>query len=102
MAITRSITSKESLRFLKNCFEGYDHLGINLANHKKTRGVEDTYQVTVDKLSDAILEKMISEDLVKDVYYCPLTAPPGQGYGITLRYRMFIVYEKVSLKRKRQ
>ena len=101
MAITRSITAKESRNFLLKCFDGYDHLGINLANHKKVRGVEDTYQFTVDKLSDSILDKILSDVVVKDVYYCPITAPPGQGYGITLRYRMFVAYEKVSLKRRR-
>lgn len=102
MAITRSITSRESLEFLKKCFDGYEHLGINLNNHKKSRGAEDTYQFTLDKLSDSILDKILTEKLVKDVYYCPITAPPGQGYGITLRYRVFVVYEKVALARKRK
>ena len=97
MAITRSITAKESRAFLTKCFENYEHLGVNLENHKKVRGEEDTYRFTLDKLSDTILDKILTQKLVKDIYYCPITAPPGQGYGITLRYRVHIVYEKISL-----
>lgn len=101
MATTeRSITSKESLEFLKKVFKDFDHLGPNLSNHKKTPRTQDTYQITIDKMSDSIIDRIMSDENigVKDVMYNPLVAP--QGYGISLRYRMYIVYDKISLKRR--
>ena len=102
MATTeRSITSKESLEFLNSIFKDHEHLGANLKNHKKTPKTHDTYQFTIDKMSDTIIETLMSDEKmgVKDVYYHPLVAP--QGYGISLRYRMYVVYDKIKLKRRR-
>ena len=102
MATTeRSITSKESLEFLKSVFKDHEHLGPNLNNHKKTPRSQDTYQFTIDKMSDTIIEILMSDEKmdVKDVYYHPLVAP--QGYGISLRYRMYVVYDKIKLKKRR-
>ena len=102
MATTeRSITSKESLEFLNSIFKDHEHLGANLKNHKKTPKTQDTYQFTIDKMSDTIIETLMSDEKmgVKDVYYHPLVAP--QGYGISLRYRMYVVYDKIKLKRRR-
>ena len=102
MATTeRSITSKESLEFLHSIFKDHEHLGANLKNHKKTPRTQDTYQFTIDKMSDTIIETLMSDVKVgvKDVYYHPLVAP--QGYGISLRYRMYVVYEKIQIKKRR-
>tara|TARA_A100001015_G_C14953434_1_gene697732 strand:- start:177 stop:494 length:318 start_codon:yes stop_codon:yes gene_type:complete len=98
--LERSITSKESLEFLKSVFQGFEHLGVNLKNHKKTPRTQDTYQITVDKLSDTFITRIKewSDYEIKDVYYHPLIAP--QGYGISLRYRVYIVYGKIKLSPK--
>ena len=97
----RSITSKESLEFLKSVLNGFEHLGANLDNHKKALRTQDTYQFTIDKLSNTIIEriKTWSDYDIKDVYYHPLVAP--QGYGISLRYRIYVVYGKVKIGRKK-
>ena len=98
--LERSITSKESLEFLTKVFKSYPHLGANLNNHRKTPRSQDTYQFTIDKMSDTIIDTMMSDDTigVKDVMYHPLVSP--QGYGISLRYRMYVVYEKIQIKRR--
>ena len=98
----RSITSKESLEFLKSVLAGFDHLGANLENHKKALRTQDTYQFTIDKLSNTIIEriKTWSSYNIKDVYYHPLVAP--QGYGISLWYRIYVVYGKVKIGKKKE
>ena len=100
--LERSITSKESLEFLKSVFEGFEHLGANLDNHKKTPRSQDTYQFTMDKLSNNIIDriKQWSDYEVKDVYYHPLVAP--QGYGISLRYRIYVEYGKVKISKSKR
>ena len=83
MATTeRSITSKESLEFLTRVFDEFQHLGPNLSNHKKTPRSQDTYQITIDKMSDSIIDRIMSDDSigVKDVMYNPLVAPQGIWY----------------------
>ena len=51
----RSITSKESLEYLKSKFEGFEYVRPNWSNHKKARGMDDTYQITVDKISNKVI-----------------------------------------------
>ena len=94
---TRSITSKESLEFLKNILSEFDNLNIKWENHKKTARTKDTYQITLDKMSIKALNKLLDHEIIKDVYYCPSMPPSGQGYGIDLRYRIFVVYNKKKL-----
>ena len=95
-ASKRSITSKESLEFLKFKLDEFHYIGANWSNHKKTKGVDDTYQITVDKISDGAISALLEDEWVSDVYYHPSMAPVG--YGISLRYRMYISYEKVPIK----
>jgi len=95
----RSITSRESLKFLQEKLDKFEYIGANFSNHKKTRGASDTYQITVDKISNASISALLGSEWVKDVYYHPSMAPTG--YGIALRYRLYVSYEKVPLKRSR-
>ena len=95
---TRSITSKESLEFLREVLSDFENLKVKWENHKKTPRTTDTYQVTLDRLSVTALEKLLNHDLVKDVLHCPSMPPSGQGYGIDLRYRLYIQYNKKRIK----
>jgi hypothetical protein len=93
---TRAITSKESLKFLTGISEKFPHLNCNLSNHKKTWNSSDTYQITVDKLSMDFLDTIKKSRLVKLVYFNPLMGP--DGYGINMRYRLYIEYNKKSIR----
>jgi len=90
----RSITSRESKNFLKKFLEEFDYLGPKLENHKKSRNTMDTYQFTVDRMSKNLIDKLTSHSKVKDVYYHPVFPP--QGYGIALRYKIYVFYNKVK------
>jgi len=94
----RSITSRESLEFLREKLGGLEHLGIKWDNHKKTSRTKDTYQITIDRISDTAIGKLVESEYVKDVYYNPSMAPQGSGYGIDLRYRLYVCYEKIPIK----
>jgi len=97
---TRTITSKESLKFLSEIEEKFSYLGINLRNHKKTYKSADTYQITIDKLSNELLNNLSNSKLVNKVYYNPLMGP--DGYGINMRYRLYIVYNKVTIGKSKK
>tara|TARA_B100001250_G_C19639198_1_gene717431 strand:- start:317 stop:613 length:297 start_codon:yes stop_codon:yes gene_type:complete len=98
MAITnRSITSTEALNFMKKVLQDIDYLKVNWGNFRKTPKTLDTYQVTVDKLSDKAIGRLIESDEVSDVYYCASMPPSGAGYGIDLRYRLYVIFNKVKL-----
>ena len=99
---TRSITSTESLRFLKSVFAGLDYVGVNYGNHKKTPKTTDVYQVTIDKLSDEAIGRLIESENVLDVYYCPSMPPSGMGYGIDLRFKLYVKYSKVEIKSRKK
>ncbi len=93
----RSITSAESEQLLKIFFEGkYNFLGAKLENHKKVRGVEDTYTLTVDKMCIDFIKDLSADPRVVTVYYNPLHPPQGLSYGLNLRYRIYVKYEKVD------
>ena len=93
---TRSITAIESEKFLSKFFENYEFLGAKLQNHKKVRRAEDTYTLTIDRLSTSFLSALLNHSKVLDLYYNPVYSPPGTGYGINLRYRLYIKYKKVN------
>ena len=95
----RSISSRESKAFLKKFLEDYDYLGPKLKNHKKSRNTVDTYQFTIDRISFSFIENLTNHNKVKDVYYHPVFPP--QGYGISLRYKIYVHYEKVRTRRRR-
>jgi len=95
--IERSITSSESEKFLNNFFEKYDYLGPKMQNHKKVINIEDTYTLTIDKMSSRLLEELTSDSKVLDVFYNPTHAPPGVEYGINMRYRIYVKYKKVPI-----
>ena len=99
---TRSITSTESLRFLKSIFSDLKYVGANFSNHKKTPKTVDVYQITIDKLSDEAIGRLIENDKVLDVYYCPSMPPSGMGYGIDLRFKLFVRYDKVEIKSRKR
>jgi len=94
----RSLTRSESLKFLKDSLSDLEYLGINWDNFKKTARTTDTYQVTIDKISDEAIGRLIDSDLVKDVYHCASMPPGGSGYGVDLRYRLFIKFNKKEIK----
>ena len=96
----RSITAKESLKFLKEFFEDHPIVQARLQNHKKTYRTADTYQITVDKFSLTWYNALLSEEWVKDVYYNPIVPPTGMGYGISLRYQIYIKYNKIAPTKK--
>jgi hypothetical protein len=93
---TRSITSKESLKFFTDMDKKFPHLGMNLSNHKKTYRSSDTYQVTIDKISFSFLKSLSSSRLVDEAYFNPLMGP--DGYGINMRYRLYIKYNKKTIR----
>jgi hypothetical protein len=94
----RSITSSESESFLSSFLEEkYKFLGAKIENHKKQRGIEDTYTLTVDRMSNSFLNELLSDPKVMDVYYNPVHSPPGMRYGINIRYRIYIKYNKVPI-----
>jgi len=95
----RSITSRESKNFLKKFLEQYDYLGPKLDNHKKSRNTIDTYQFTLDRMSKNLIDSLMKHPKVKDVYYHPVFPP--QGYGISLRYKIYIFYNKVQKRTRR-
>ena len=95
--IERSITSSESEKFLNKFFEKYDYLGPKMQNHKKVISIEDTYTLTIDKMSSRLLEELTNDNKVLDVFYNAPHAPPGVEYGINMRYRIYIKYKKVAI-----
>ena len=92
----RSITSKESLKFMQEALEEFHYIGANWSNHKKTRQVDDTYQITVDMISDGAISALLEHEWVKDVFYHPSMAPVG--YGIAMRYRLYVSYNKIPIR----
>ena len=99
---TRSITSRESLKFLEERLEGFDHLVPKWGNHKKTPRTKDTYQITIDKMSHSLLNSLLEDERVNDAYFCPSMPPSGMGYGVDLRFRLYIKYNKVEVKSRRK
>jgi hypothetical protein len=95
----RSITSRESRIFLEKFLEKYDYLGPRLANHKKSRNTDDTYQFTMDRISKSFVDSLTRHTKVKDVYFHPVHPP--QGYGISLRYKIYVFYNKVKKRVRR-
>ena len=95
---TRPITSSESFKFLKGTLDELDYLGVNWSNHKKAPKTKDTYQITLDKLSDEAIARLVESEKVSDVYYCASMPPSGMGYGIDMRYRLYVRYNKVEIK----
>ena len=96
---TRPITSKEALKFLEETLSDLDYLNVKWSNFKKTPKTSDTYQVTIDKLSDEAIGRLIDSHLVSDVYYCPSMPPSGMGYGIDLRYRLHVRFNRIKIKK---
>ena len=94
----RSLTKAECLDFLKHKLDDLEYLGVKWGNFKKTARTSDTYQVTIDKISDEAIGRLISSELVKDVYYCASMPPGGSGYGVDLRYRLFVKFNKKEIK----
>tara|TARA_B100000214_G_scaffold348736_1_gene301035 strand:- start:2153 stop:2467 length:315 start_codon:yes stop_codon:yes gene_type:complete len=94
---SRPITSKEAFKLLQTTLEDLDYLNVKWENFKKTPRSEDTYQVTIDKISDEAIGRLVESELVKDVYYCPSMPPSGMGYGIDLRYRLHVRFNKVKI-----
>ena len=95
----RSITSRESKNFLKKFLEEFDYLGPKLENHKKSRNTVDTYQFTLDRMSRGLINSLTEHPKVKDVYYHPVFPP--NGYGISLRYKVYVFYNKVKKRTRR-
>lgn len=95
---SRPITSNEALKFLQDTLEDLDYLNVKWSNFKKTPKTKDTYQITIDKLSDKAIERLLESEKVSDVYYCPSMPPSGMGYGIDLRYRLHVIFNKVEIK----
>tara|TARA_A100001011_G_C14316439_1_gene848221 strand:+ start:5433 stop:5762 length:330 start_codon:yes stop_codon:yes gene_type:complete len=93
---SRSITSAESEKFLSKFFEKYEILGAKMSNHKKVTSEEDTYTLTIDRISLEFLGDIAAQSKVKDIYYNPVYSPPGTGYGINLRYRLYVKYQKIN------
>jgi hypothetical protein len=94
---SRPITSDEALNFMKKILSNIDYLNVNWSNFKKAPRTSDTYQVTVDKLSDDAIGRLIEADIVSDVYYCASMPPSGMGYGIDLRFRLYVRFNKVKI-----
>lgn len=99
---TRSITSRESLKFLEENLEGFEYLNPKWGNHKKTPRTKDTYQITIDKMSYQLLNNLLTDEKVGDAYFCPSMPPSGMGYGVDLRFRLYIKYNKVEVKSRRK
>ena len=98
MAINnRSITSAESEQFLIDFLKKYEYLGPKMENHKKVRRVEDTYTLTVDRISTKFLDDLLNNSKVLDVYYNAVHPPQGMTYGINMRYRLYVKYKKIPL-----
>ena len=94
----RSITSSESEILLSKFFEGkYNFLGAKLETTKRLEELRDTYTLTVDKMSIDFIKELSDDPRVIAVYYNPLHPPQGLSYGLNLRYRLYIKYEKVDL-----
>ncbi len=92
----RSITSRESEKFLTDFFEKYPFAAANLINHRKVYRTIDTYELTVDKMSNTWYQDLLNQEWVKDIYYNAVVPPPAIGYGISLRYKVYIIYNKIT------
>ena len=92
------MTDAESKNLLQSIILDFDQdLGINWDNHKSVAGKEDTFRVTARALSLPALVHIMEHNLVKNVYFQPSIAPPGSTKDpISLRYRLYIQYEKVK------
>jgi|TARA_R110002012_G_scaffold306985_2_gene512199 hypothetical protein len=99
---TRPITSSESFKFLQDALAELDYLKVNWDNHKKAPRTKDTYQLTMDKLSDEAIARLVESEKVSDVYYCASMPPSGMGYGVDLRYRVYIRYNKIEIKSRKK
>jgi len=95
--MSRSVTEEESLNFLKSIMSDYlGELGINWDNHKRMPKRGDTFRITAEALSLPALIHLSDHEKVKNVYFHPSVSPPGKGDVISMRYRLYVVYEKIK------
>ena len=98
--VLRNMTEEESRLLLQSMISDFSQdLGINWDNHRLAPGLEDTFRVTAKSLSLPALVHIMEHKSVKNVYFHPSVSPPTSSRDpISLRYRLYIQYEKVEDK----
>ena len=91
----KEISKSEALEIAKDILsKEEDFLGINWRNFRKVEEQNNTYRVTVEKLSLDALIRILEDENINNVYFHPSVAPVGIGVdGIALRYRLYFVFE---------
>ena len=94
----RELTSQESLDILKPIAETEGF--INFTGHRKFpyKGFGDNvYRFTVNIISLDMLINIMEHDQVKNVYFTPAAAGPGQGMdGVSMIYKIYVKYHPID------
>ena len=92
------LTLEKSLAILKPIAETEKF--INFSAHKKFpfKGLGDNvYRFTVNIISLDMLINIMEHEQVKNVYFTPAAAGPGQGMdGISMVYRIYVKYHPIE------
>jgi hypothetical protein len=94
----RELTPDESLAILKAIAETEEF--ITVSGHRKFpyKGLgKNVFRITVNIISLDMLINIMEHDQVKNVYFTPAAAGPGQGMdGISMVYRIYVKYHFVQ------
>jgi len=95
---TREVTTEESLEILRPLTETEEF--INFSGHRKFpyKGFgENVYRFTVNIMSLDMLISLMEHEKVKNVYFSPAAAGPGQAMdGISMIYKVYVKYHPVE------
>ena len=94
----RELTAEESLSILKPIAETEEF--INFTGHRKFpfKGFGDNvYRFTVNLISLDMLINIMEHEQVRNVYFTPTAAGPGQGMdGISMIYKVYVKYHPIE------
>ena len=92
----RDLTIEESYDIITRHIDVEDDF-LSFKNHRKFEGRENTFRFTINLVSLDFLIALMEEELVDNVFFNPSVPPPGSTTeGISLRYKIYIQYDKVE------
>lgn len=95
----RDLTLEESKDIIAKHIEGKEEL-LQFKNHKKFNKLNNTFRFTINIISLDFLLGLMKDSAIANVHFNPSIPPPGTGMdGISLRYKVYIEYHKVKVKK---
>ncbi len=94
----RNLTLDESLQILKSITESESFIKVSGHREWPYKGLgENVFRFTVNILSIDMLHNIMEHEQVKNVYFTPAAAGPGQGMdGISMIYKIYVKFNPVE------